>query len=380
MKKLTALLLVLVLALCALPAMADGEAQTATVTQTAVEDFGGLTYTGSMELDYANQFRVDYYDGGYSLITLVDGAQVLVVPEGASTPEGLAEDVIVVNQPLSDMLISSTPTTSLINAIGRLDTIKYTTNDLDSWYIDEVKAAMEAGELTYIGSYKEPDFEVLAAEPPTFSVFSTMLDSVPDVADKLDELGIEYIRDYATYEDHPLARVEWVKLYGALLGEEEAAQAAYDEQKQLVESLGDTETGASCVMFYITSKGTLHVRNGSDYMARMLELAGGEYALSDFNPDMTGAEQMEMEEFYSRAADADYIIYIWSLGGKPETLADFTAKWELLSEFKAVKDGNVYCTTPDYFQITNTLGDMIVDMNTMLTGSDAPMEYLFKLQ
>ena len=122
------------------------------------------------------------------------------------------------------------------------------------------------------------------------------------------------------------------------------------------------------------------MRNGSDYMARMLELAGGEYALSDFNPDQTGAEQMEMEEFYSRAADADYIIYIWSLGGKPETLADFTAKWELLSEFKAVKDGNVFCTTPDYLQITNTLGDMIVDMNTMLTGSDAPMEYLFKLQ
>lgn len=380
MKKLIAVLLVLVLALCALPAMADESTEAATVTQTPVEEFGGLTYTGSMELDYANQFRVDYYEGGYSLTTLVDGVQVLVVPEGASTPEGLPENVIVVNQPVTDMLISSTPTTSLINAIGRLDTIKYTTNDLDSWYIDEVKAAMEAGEITYIGSYKEPDFEVLAAEPPMFSVFSTMLDSVPDVADKLDELGIKYIRDYATYENHPLARVEWVKLYGALLGEEEAAQAAYDEQKQMVESLGESQTGKTCVMFYITSKGTLHVRNGSDYMARMLELAGGEYALSDFNPNQTGAEQMEMEEFYSRAADADYIIYIWSLGGKPETLADFTAKWELLSEFKAVKDGNVFCTTPDYFQITNTLGDMIVDMNTMLTGSDAPMEYLFKLQ
>ncbi len=380
MRKLTALLLALVLALCALPALADESTGTASVTQTSVEDFAGLEYAGSMELDYANQFRVDYYEGGYSLITLADGAQVLVVPEGAATPEGLDAAVIVVNQPVSDMLISSTPTTSLINAMGRLDAIRYTTNDLDSWYIDEVKAAMEAGELTYIGSYKEPDFEQLAAEPPTFSVFSTMLDSVPDVADKLDELGIKYIRDLATYEDHPLARVEWIKLYGVLLGDQEAAQAAYAEQKQLVDSLGEVATGKSCVMFYITSKGTLHVRNGSDYMARMLELAGGEYALSDFNPDQTGAEQMELEEFYSRAADADYIIYIWSLGGKPETMADFTAKWELLSEFKAVKDGNVYCTTPDYFQITNTLGDMIVDMNTMLTGSDAPMEYLFKLQ
>ena len=78
------------------------------------------------------------------------------------------------------------------------------------------------------------------------------------------------------------------------------------------------------------------------------------------------AVNMEMEAFYDKAKDADYIIYIWSLGGKPETLADFLAKSEVFADFKAVKEGNVWCTTPDYFQISNTLGSMIRDMHLMI--------------
>lgn len=79
-----------------------------------------------------------------------------------------------------------------------------------------------------------------------------------------------------------------------------------------------------------------------------------------------GTVNMEMEAFYDKARDADYIIYIWSLGGKPETLADFLAKSEVFADFKAVKEGNVWCTTPDYFQISNTLGSMIRDMHLMI--------------
>ena len=35
---------------------------------------------------------------------------------------------------------------------------------------------------------------------------------------------------------------------------------------------------------------------------------------------------MELEAFYDKAKDADYIIYIWSMGGKPETLEAFAER------------------------------------------------------
>lgn len=366
MKRMTCLLLTLLLALAACAALAD----VPVVERT-------------MALDYARNFSVDYCEGGYRLITISDGTRYLTVPQGAQAPENLDADIVPLQMPLGNLLISSTPTTSLINAIGALDAVTMTTTDYDTWYIDEVKAAMDEGKLAYIGSYKEPDFERLIAAQPPFAVFSTMLLSVPDVAEKLTELGIPYMLDQSTYEEHPLARVEWIKLYGVLLDREEEAEAAYAAQKALVEGIAAKETGKTVAMFYITSKGALYARNGGDYMAKMLELAGGEYALAGMNPEESGTQQMEMEEFYAGAGDADYIIYIWSLGGRPETLADFIARNEILAEFKAVKEGNVWCTTPDFFQISNTLGDMIVDMNSMLVNEDESVDsftYLFKLK
>ena len=135
-------------------------------------------------------------------------------------------------------------------------------------------------------------------------------------------------------------------------------------------------------MFYITSKGVLYARNADDYMAKMIAIAGGEYALADVGAGEVGTAKMEMEAFYDKAKDADYIIYIWSLGGKPETLADFTARAAILSDMKAVKNGNVWCTTPDYFQIQNTIGSMINDMRLMLDADEGTdkLTYLFKLK
>ena len=365
MKRMLSLFAVLLLLLGCLPALAETPA-----------------VTGSMALEYAKQFSVDYLEGGYALITNSDGARFLTVPEGAAVPEGLDEDIVPLQLPLSNLLISSTPVTSLINALGALDAVTMTTQEYSGWYIDEVKAAMDEGKLTYIGTYKEPDFELLTLNPPPFAVFSTMLDSVPEVAEKLAEIGIPYLRDTSTYEEHPLARMEWIKLYGLLLGREAEAQAYFDAQKALVESIGAEATGKTVAMFYITSKGDIYTRKAGDYMVKMLELAGGEYALPDVKPGESGTQKMDAEEFYLGACNADYIVYIWSMGGKPDSMEAFLSRLDILREFKAVKEGNVWFTTPDYFQISNALGSMILDFNKMLTNEDETVTaftYLFQL-
>jgi len=264
---------------------------------------------------------------------------------------------------------------SLINSIGMLDRITLTTTERDDWYIDEVIEKMDNSSITFAGSYKTPDYEILTSYAPPFAVFSGMLNSTPEVGEKLKELKIPYMLDMASEEVHPLARVEWVKLYGALYDCEEKANEVFDAQVSYVDNLDTAKvTDKTVAMFYITSKGNLHVRQGGDYMVKMLELAGAKYVFSDLNPDKTGTEKIEFEEFYNTAKDADYIIYIWSLGGKPKNLDDFLAKNELFKDLKAVKDGNVWCTTPDYFQISDTLGHMIKDMNDMLTLEDASVD------
>lgn len=370
----------------------ENNSQTTATTQATVqatrgssaveEDVDGeLIFDHSLKLDYAKNFAVDYYKGGYKLITISDGKKFLVVPEGKKVPEKMEENVIALQMPLDNILISSAPAMSLINSINSVDMVGLTTSKKDTWYIDNVINKMENNEIIYVGEYNAPDYEMLATQKPPFAVFSSMISTTPDVAAKLDELNIPYIVDVSSNEEHPLGRVEWVKFYGALTDKDTEAKEVFDKQTEIVKKISEKEnTGKTVAIFYITSKGTLYARNAGDYMTKMLELAGGKYILPDLNTEKTGTTKMEAEEFYSKAKDSDFIIYIYSMGGKPEKLNDFLARNELLKDFKAVKEGNVWCTTPDFFQIYDTLGEMIEDINEMFTTNEDKLTYLFKLK
>ncbi len=361
---------------------AEATTAAAETIQATEENYDGkLVFDRSMELKYAKCFSVDYYKGGYKVAKLIDDTTMLIVPEGMSVPADKPENAIVLQQPVNNILVSSTPVTSLINAIGALDSISLTTYDADSWYIDSVKQAILDGKLTYIGDYKEPDYELITAAGTTFGFFSTML--TDDVRDQLHNIGVEVALDQSAQEDHPLARVEWAKLYGAIFNREENAEEVFNVQDKYVEELSKLEdTGKSVVMFYITSKGVLYARNADDYMSKMIDLAGGQYALSDVGVGETGTVKMELEAFYDKAKDADYIIYIWSMGGKPENMEAFVERAAILADMKAVKEGNVWCTTPDYFQIQNTIGSMINDIHLMLEADESTdqLTYLFRLK
>lgn len=397
-QKLTAIILCCAIAAAALTSCSTNPASSAasseasgtpassaseTVSSSEAEESydGKLVFDHSMGLQYAKCFSVDYYKGGYKLIKTTGGASLLIVPENMSVPAEISEDTHVLQQPVTNIMVSSTPVTSLINAVGQLDAISLTTYDVDSWYIENVKTAMTDGKLTYVGNYKEPDYEQITASGTEFAIFSTML--TEDVAQQLDQLGIYVMLDQSIDEDHPLARVEWAKLYGAMFNCEEKAEEVFGTQAAYIEEISKLEdSGKSVAIFYITSKGALYARNADDYMAKMVDLAGGEYALSDVGVGETGTINMEMEAFYDKAKDADYIIYIWSLGGKPETLDDFLSRSDVLADMKAVKEGNVWCTTPNFFQISDTIGSMINDIHLMMAADESTdaLTYLYRLK
>ena len=85
---------------------------------------------------------------------------------------------------------------------------------------------------------------------------------------------------------------------------------------------------------------------------------------------------MQMEEFYAKAKDADYIIYNSTIDGELDSIDELLAKSSLMADFKAVKDGNVWCTGQNLFQETMGLATMIEDIHTMLTSDDPKLDSL----
>ena len=73
---------------------------------SAAEQELPLVYEDSLRLQYAENFSIDYYAGGYSMITTKrDGSRFLIVPEQAETPEGVEEDIVILKQPIQDIYL-----------------------------------------------------------------------------------------------------------------------------------------------------------------------------------------------------------------------------------------------------------------------------------
>ena len=336
------------------------------------EEFDRLPVTGSLKLEYATQFSVDYYDGGYKMITLADGSRFFVVPEGRELPVGADKDAIPIFQPVKNIYLAATAVMCLFDSLDRLDAIRLSGTKADGWYIPSARQAMEDGRILFAGKYSAPDYELITAEKCPLAVESMMIGHTSDIKDQLERLGVAVLMDQSSNEEHPLGRVEWIKLYGELLGEEEKAEMIFREQLDLLDSVSAGEaSGKTVAFFYVSSTGRIITRKTGDYVSKMIELAGGKYALEDLEDDgsMTSSVTLDPEYFYAAARDADVIIYNSAIAGEVTDIASMVAKCELLSDFKAVKNGDVWCTEKNMYQEMTASGEMIREIYDILGGT-----------
>ena len=346
--------------------------------------------TGSMELKYANQFHVDYYDDGISVVTVEDGLRYLVTEDAENLPEWLPEDEVggmtVITAPVHSVYNAASSAMDLIDAAGGLDSVIMTSTQAGDWDIDRIKKLVESDKIRYVGKYRAPDYEALIEGDVDLAIESTMIYHSPQIKEAIEELGIPVLVERSSYESDPLGRLEWIKLYGLLFGKSDDAQAFFNEAVTKVEGV-DTDAVAeapSVAFFSVNSNGSVVVRKPGDYVTKMIETAGGTYALDGITSEEDNAlstMNMQMEAFYDKAVDADILIYNSTIEGGLSGMSDLIALSDRFSDFAAVKNGNVWCTDASTFQRTTGAADMIVEMNKIFAGAadDSGMEYFHRL-
>lgn len=350
------------------------------------KDFSGLNMTGSMELRYADQFSVDYYEGGYSLITIGED-KYLLVPSEEEIPENM-DGITIIKQPADNIYLAASSAMDLFNGFGGLDSVTMTSTDSDSWSLPNIASAIENGDITYIGKYNMPDYEALLECSCKLAIESTMIYHSPETREKIEQLGIPVLIERSSYESHPLGRMEWIKLYGLLLGKYEEAEKYFNEKTaafdKLTEPAADSGNKKTAAFFYISSNGYVNIRKPGDYISKMIELAGGKYIFQPedlhIDSDSLSTMNIQFETFYELAKDADVLIYNSTIEGKLDSIQQLVDKYSVLSDFKAIKEGEVWCTEQNMFQQTTGAADMIMDMNHIFTyGTDDSLTYLHKL-
>ena len=344
-------------------------------------EIDGLTYESAMDLEYAEGFQVYYYKDGYKMIDIKDDAKFLLVPEDQDVPDGADEDYVILQQPLDHIYLVSTSVMDLFVHLDALDSIALSGTKAEGWYVEEARQAMQEGRIAYAGKYSAPDYERILAVGCTLAIENTMVLHDPEVKEQLEKFGVPVLIERSSYESGPLARMEWLKLYGILLNKTEMAEEVFRQKvEQVAPILEQENTGKTAAFFSITTNNLITVRRTSDYVAQMVEMAGGVYIFDDLEGETSAQStiKLPLETFYARAKDADVLIYNSTIEGVMETRDQLIEKCPMLADFKAVQSGDCWCTAQSLFQQSMELADLISDMNLVFTeGSPDPASLRF---
>jgi len=339
----------------------------------------------SVELLYAKEFSIERYPDNISLVTVGGNERYVVADKGAEI-SGDFGDAAVIFRPAENIYAAASSSMDFFYELDALDSVTMTSTKESDWGLDFIRERVQSGDIRYVGKYNAPDYELITSEGCGLAVESQMITHSPEVREKLEALGIPVIAERSSYEAHPLGRLEWIKLYGEILGKQRQAQAFFDEKNALLDSvLTDERTDKSAAFFYISTNGSVNVRKPGDYISKMIELAGGNYIFTadDLSVDENALSTMniQMETFYAKAKDADILIYNSTINGELETLDDLIRKDGLFADFKAVREGNVWCSGKNMYQQTTCAADMISDLHAIFMGK-APdkLTYLYRLK
>ena len=170
---------------------------------------------------------------------------------------------------------------------------------------------------------------------------------------------------------------------GALFDREDKAEEVFDDVAARVEEASAKgPLGKTVAFFYVNEDGAAVTRRTGDYFCQMIEAAGGKYVsfaeegATDSSPTTV---TVEMERFYEGARDADVIIYNGTIDDGVASLEELVEKNALLTDFRAVRNGDVWTCDANLYQQITSMADIILDLRAALSGSDEPTAFFWRL-
>lgn len=326
-----------------------------------IDENTGLVHERELELKYAEHFAVNYYKGGYKIITDASDRKVLIVPEGKKVPE-MKEEMPVIQQPVETFGVYSTIAPSWFRPIDEINRIVAVSHEEEKWKVEDMAERVKNGEATYVGDSKALDYELLQSINPSIHLLSKSNEE--KLFPKFDELDLKYLSMGSYMEDDPRARMEWTKFIAAILDKESQAEEYFEEElarideveSKISETIG--EKPKVTMAYFSTSKQGFRVTHVKGYKVKNMEMAGGLYYPVDFGIEERGSTGMTPEEFYKTMSETDLLIYDSVSGHSIQSLDDMLEAAEYLSDTKVFQEGRIWGLKRDFWQAGEKVADM----------------------
>lgn len=214
-------------------------------------------------------------------------------------------------------------------------------------------ARVAAGEVAEVGNGPSISLEkVVALKPDLVMTFAT--GGSYDDYERLKPLGIPLFVTSEWQESDPLAKLEWIKLFGMMFGVDSLATAVYEQSKSEylssnnggvagvapAEGVADAAGGRSegetspLVLAGMAFGGVWYAPGGDSYTAHLIRAAGGRYL---WEGDTTREMKLSLEEVVMLADSAD----VWVNPGAFGTAEEILSTEPRVKDFRAFREKRV---------------------------------------
>lgn len=206
-----------------------------------------------------------------------------------------------------------------------------------------IQRGIAEGRISDIGYDGSLDFERLMELDPDLILAYEVNDQDNSALEKMRRLGlpVAVIPDYM--EQHPLGKLEYLRLFGALLGKQKEADSIFRSRCEAYVTLRERVRKAGLpvqkVLINTPWRDTWYIPGDRMNFAQLVRDAGG--CISGARPGSTISRACSFEEIFILAADADY----WLHPGMHHTLAGLEKENPLYRNIPVFRENKVYNNT-----------------------------------
>ncbi len=235
----------------------------------------------------------------------------------------------------------------------------------DFIYNPKIHELLEQNKISVIGSFDEIFLEKILTNKPDIFI-STSSPTLAKFHEQLENENVKviYIDEYE--ELNPLARAEYVKIFGVLFGKEKEANELFNQIEKnyndLKSKVSQSKSENPAVFANQIYGDIWYMPGGKSFQAKLIEDAGGNYLWK--SDEGTGTLNLSFESVFEKANDAQF----WINAGDFPDKATLLASYKNYEWFAAFKSGNIYNwnqrITPkganDYFETGTARPDLVL--------------------
>lgn len=260
----------------------------------------------------------------------------IIVPQDSAMPKHIPAGTLL-RTPLKSLVVNSCVYSGLLEELGAIDIITGVT-DAEFFSQPEIQKRLQNKQIVNLGPTASPSAEKLLALKPDL-VMINYFEGMKSQPTSSQAAPVIPLVDQA--EELPLARAEWIRLFGLLAGKEAKADSIYmavsSSYNRIKEEASELQEHPS-VLTDNMYQGIWYVPGGKSYQARILTDAGADYPWKENNS--VGSLSLSYEEILAKAGNAD----IWLIKSFDQnlTIKNLAAQDARYKHFEAFKKGNIW--------------------------------------